>query len=667
MVLLGHRGRHRTVGLALLQGLLPLGDGPGGAIVVALAVLFALTFLPALPGGPGATHQCRQDPRLRLGPAEGFWHRMAMGVMRRPLLVLFPTLSALLLMGVPFLDLRMAAAECEGPRAVDRGPPGLQDAPRAVPRPGRQPRADRGGVSPRDRSSPPSASAVCGTRSGCTAPIPHVSKVEGLVDQLPVGTRAEAIRLLLDPPAVSSAQLKDLVHNHPRPDRDGLSRPTGRRRDPTRARRGPHSEAERGGSQTVAVGRRANRQRTSTRPHVHPLADAGGSRIRDGLITFLILFCHAGIAVVLPIKAVLMNLVSISGSFGRLVWIFQDGHFLIREPRPLEPSLPVVLFFVIFGLSMDYEVLMLSRIKENYATSSGDNTSCGGDFGLREDRRADHQRRMAIMVGIPSSARFSLASVVLIRAVGVGMALAVALDATLVRVLMVPATMRLFGDLNWWAPKWAQGWATGAAKRSGSKEDPLSCQPLCRSGEAAMANAGSSHSSMIASTDAERPRTAPQHCAPRPLRVCAGGDPCRAGRATAAGPPRAPAGAWTGSMLLACSANSASTVTRLSATSQKPPWPPRSSPGVRPVTAVRTPAAPSSVEERGVTRPHAEAPADARRAYLVDFGRKERSAGGHQAELQLPVKEVASRPPSFETAATRFCLAFSTACSMVPT
>ncbi len=165
-------------------------------------------------------------------------------------------------------------------------------------------------------------------------------------------------------------------------------------------------------------------------------------------ITFLILFVMLG-SVVLPIKAVLMNLLSISGSFGALVWIFQDGHLFIREPRPLEPSLPVLLFCVIFGLSMDYEVLMLSRIKEAY-DRTGDNT--GSVASGLEKTAGLITSAAAIMVAVFSA--FSIASVVLIQAVGVGMALAVALDASLVRVLLVPATMRLFGDLNWWAPKW---------------------------------------------------------------------------------------------------------------------------------------------------------------------------------------------------------------------
>jgi uncharacterized membrane protein YdfJ with MMPL/SSD domain len=164
-------------------------------------------------------------------------------------------------------------------------------------------------------------------------------------------------------------------------------------------------------------------------------------------VTLVTLFLLFG-SVVLPIKAVLMNLVSITGSFGALVYVFQDGHLFGIEPRPIEPSVPVLLFCVLFGLSMDYEVLMLSRIRESYARS-GDNTAAVAD-GL-EKTAGLITSAAAIMVAVFGA--FAIAQIVIVKAIGFGMALAVAMDATLVRVLLVPSTMRLFGDLNWWAPR----------------------------------------------------------------------------------------------------------------------------------------------------------------------------------------------------------------------
>jgi RND superfamily putative drug exporter len=165
------------------------------------------------------------------------------------------------------------------------------------------------------------------------------------------------------------------------------------------------------------------------------------------VVTFVVLFVLLG-SILLPIKAVVMNFLSIAGSFGALVWIFQEGHAFVDAPRPLEPSLPVLLFCALFGLSMDYEVLMLSRMKEAY-DRTGDDRGCVAE-GL-EKSAGLITSAAAIMVAVFSA--FALAHVVLIQAVGLGMALAVALDATLVRVLVVPATMRLLGHLNWWAPR----------------------------------------------------------------------------------------------------------------------------------------------------------------------------------------------------------------------
>jgi RND superfamily putative drug exporter len=155
-------------------------------------------------------------------------------------------------------------------------------------------------------------------------------------------------------------------------------------------------------------------------------------------------------SIVLPIKAVVMNLFSIAASFGALVWIFEQGHFstlLNFTPQSLDPTVPVILFCIVFGLSMDYEVLLLSRIQEEYQRT-GDNTGAVAE-GLERSGRlitAAALIMVAVFIG------FALADVVIIKSVGVGMAVAVALDATLVRALIVPATMRLLGRANWWAP-----------------------------------------------------------------------------------------------------------------------------------------------------------------------------------------------------------------------
>jgi len=167
-------------------------------------------------------------------------------------------------------------------------------------------------------------------------------------------------------------------------------------------------------------------------------------------VTYLLLFLLTG-SVVLPLKAVILNFLSIGASFGALVFIFQQGHFadfLGFTPQSLDPSIPVILFSIVFGLSMDYEVLLVSRMHEEYVRL-GDNTAAVASGLDRTGRLITGAAAIMFTVFMA----FGLAEVVIIKAIGIGLAIAVALDATIVRSLVVPAVMRLLGDVNWWAPK----------------------------------------------------------------------------------------------------------------------------------------------------------------------------------------------------------------------
>jgi RND superfamily putative drug exporter len=168
------------------------------------------------------------------------------------------------------------------------------------------------------------------------------------------------------------------------------------------------------------------------------------------LVIGIVLFLLFG-SVVLPVKAVLMMLLSISASFGALVWIFQEGNLAgLLHFDPLGYTIagnPIIMFCLLFGLSMDYEVLLLSRIQEAYRRT-GDNTAAVAD-GLARTAGVI-TGAAAVMVAVFGA--FALADTITIKSLGVGMAIAVALDATIIRVLLVPATMRLLGRWNWWAP-----------------------------------------------------------------------------------------------------------------------------------------------------------------------------------------------------------------------
>ncbi|MGI5153446.1 MMPL family transporter [Plantactinospora sp. CA-294935] len=182
--------------------------------------------------------------------------------------------------------------------------------------------------------------------------------------------------------------------------------------------------------------------------------------------TLVLLFLAFG-SVLLPIKAVLMNLVSIGASFGVVVWIFQDGHladWLDFTPTGfIEPSNPILMLAVLFGLATDYEVFLLSRVREEW-DRTGDNTA-SVTAGLQYTGRIITAAALLLIVVV---AGFATGGVVFVKLIGVGMIVAIVVDATLVRALLVPATMRLLGRWNWWAP----GPLARVYRRYGIRESP---------------------------------------------------------------------------------------------------------------------------------------------------------------------------------------------------
>jgi RND superfamily putative drug exporter len=169
-----------------------------------------------------------------------------------------------------------------------------------------------------------------------------------------------------------------------------------------------------------------------------------------GLATLVLLFLMTG-SLVVPVKAVVMNVLSLGASFGALVWVFQEGHLesLLRfeSPGMVDLTVPVLIFVFAFGLSMDYEVFLLARIKEFYDLG-GDNDRAVA-LGLQRSGRIVTSAAALIVVVFLG---FAAGELLTIKEIGVGMAIAVVLDATVVRMLLVPATMKLLGRWNWWAP-----------------------------------------------------------------------------------------------------------------------------------------------------------------------------------------------------------------------
>jgi len=448
-------------GMLFYQGTYLSSMGVSGAIVVASAVFYGLTFLPALLAVLGKNVDRLRLPILQPDPeGRGWWHSIAMGVMRRPLLVLLPVVAFILLAGSPFLHIHLATGDVttlpkheESRAAYDRL------------------------VSDFAGAGQNHISVVVNYPDGVRL---DQARVAGLVD---LGKRLAAVRgvqrvqgaFALDPRLTADAYtaLYTVPVQAWPPEVRALAQGIGEQRLATIRRQavGAHIvlfDVLSGDATNSDEARSIVREiRSLAPPTGGELLVTGFTAIDVDTVDFIIAHTPVAIAfvmmatavvlflllgsVVLPLKAVVMNLLSISASFGALVWVFQEGHLsdqLAFTPGPVDPSLPVIMFCTLFGLSMDYEVLLLSRIQEEYRREP--NNTHAVATGLERSGRLI-TGAAAIMVGVFSA--FALADILFIKAIGLGMALAVAIDATLVRALVVPATMRLLGDLNWWAPR----------------------------------------------------------------------------------------------------------------------------------------------------------------------------------------------------------------------
>jgi RND superfamily putative drug exporter len=168
------------------------------------------------------------------------------------------------------------------------------------------------------------------------------------------------------------------------------------------------------------------------------------------ITTFLLLFVVTG-SVVLPLKALLMNVLGLSAAFGVLVFVFQDGRLEgllgYRSQGALELTQPVLLFAIAFGLATDYGVFLLSRIKEAHDAGLPNREAVA--LGLERTGRVVTAAALLFCVAVGA---FVTSGILIVKELGLGIALAVAIDASLVRALLVPSLMALLGDWNWWAP-----------------------------------------------------------------------------------------------------------------------------------------------------------------------------------------------------------------------
>ena len=440
------------LGLVLFEFMILRSVGIAGAIVVGLAVVAALTLQPALLMllGPRIDRFAIRKVAPRPS-ADGPWARLARQVMRHPIAVLVPTLGLLLLLGSPFLHVRFNAPdasilppEVPSRAAFDRLRAEFGDgefAPLVI------------AIRTTGNATDPGNVAALYDYSRRLTGDARITRVEGLVDVDRRLTLQQYQLLYADPKGPRDRYVQTALAATTRGDLTAFTiyTPFGPNRDEGKA--------------LVAS------LRSATGPLVAPLGmtvlvGGGAADVTDVVdrvradfprtalfiivSTYLVLFMLLR-SVILPAKALVMNTLSIIASFGALVWIFQDGNLsALLGFQPVgfvETTQPVILFCVLFGLSMDYEVFLLSRMKEVW-DRTGDNTEAIAGGLERSGRIVTSAALIVVLV----AGSFAFADIVLIKALGVGMAIAVALDATVVRALLVPATMRLLGRWNWWMP-----------------------------------------------------------------------------------------------------------------------------------------------------------------------------------------------------------------------
>jgi RND superfamily putative drug exporter len=465
-------------GLAVSVGLLGLvifplnmlrSVGLGGMMTVLLAALAAATLLPALLGVLGhrvnalpvrlprfrhAKTTRRGDPS---GTEHGFWHGLALWVMRRPVATLVPVLAILLLFGAPYLSARLAAPDASILPDYVKSREAYNIMTTRFDGPAQTPIV----IAIQTPNGSPLAkdNLIALDRYVRTLAIdPRVQQVDSLVSLDPRLTLDQYLLLYSDPKSIGDPYIAQSVG----------------------ALAGDHISLVRVVSKYPMLDERTEALVTAIRGTPPPagltaLVDGGTAGIIDyvntlygalpiaALLIFAITYVMLMLlfrSLVLPLKAILMNILSIMASYGALVFIFQQGHLSnLLNFTPLgfvEASGPILMFCALFGLSMDYEVFLLSRVRESWEQTR-DNTHSVAVGLERSGRIITSAAAIVILVSLS----FAAADLVIVKALGVGMALAVLLDATLVRGLLVPATMRLLGNINWYWPRWLDRLAPG--------------------------------------------------------------------------------------------------------------------------------------------------------------------------------------------------------------
>ncbi len=441
-------------GLAFFKGLDWAGNGYGVAGVVGLAVVFALTLLPALLAflGPRVNkgqigRKAKREARLR-GESR-FWHGLSGAVMKRPVVATLAVLALVAVLAYPALHMRFGGFSPNQLYEEAESRRGFEVLDEAF--------ASRGATD---------AALVVQWAGQPPLSREHVGALYDLSQQVHRQDGVVAVESLVDfDPTLTKAQYQDLYQKP-------------REQWPPEAQRIADSTL---GQDVAVLQVTADLDPESDRAYglvddLRGLPEPAGARVlvtggpafvKDstalivdrlpmalGFVmtsTFVLLVLQVR-SLVLPLKAIVMNLLSVGAAFGASVWVFQEGHLegLLNFTKvPLDLGNVVLMFCIVFGLSMDYEVLLLSRMKESYLRH-GDNRRAVQE-GLERSGRIITGAAL-IMVSVFAS--FGFIRITFMKMFGIGLGFAILFDATVIRAILVPALMRLMGKWNWWAPAW---------------------------------------------------------------------------------------------------------------------------------------------------------------------------------------------------------------------
>jgi RND superfamily putative drug exporter len=452
------------IGLVLIGIQFMTSFGIGGAVVVASAVLAALTLLPALMAilGPriNALHipligRFMTSSRAR-HERGGFWHRLAMGVMRHPVPIIIGTTALLLALSWPVLSINIGSPSASTLPKTTEARQGLDILQQQFPHTAQNPVMVV--VQSPDGSSmlaPYNVTKVANL-SDWIAQQDHVTSVTSLTNlpstgQGPSLDRQQLIALYSSGQYEQVPALAQLVSSTTKGDTTVITAASNTTLDSPEGKalidnlRAGGTDAAQG--LTVYVGGFQAVSLDFNRYLYDNFPNAILFILSATFVLLLIMFR----SLLIPLKAILMNVLSVGAAYGVLVFVFQWGNFsnILRftSDGTVDSTIPILLFCILFGLSMDYEVFLLSRIREEWLRTHNNRFAVA--MGL--ERTGAVITNAALLFVIVTGA-FTFTRIIITKQVGLGMTVAVLVDATIIRSLLVPATMRLLGRWNWWLP-----------------------------------------------------------------------------------------------------------------------------------------------------------------------------------------------------------------------